>query len=196
MQERALETRARLTESAIACFVESGYDATSVQTICERAGASKGAFYHHFPSKQDVFLQILNEWLEGLSAQMRDSSTRAATVPEAFHNMASLIQRVFREASGQLPMFLEFLAKARLEPGVWEMTVAPYRIYREYFANLTAQGISEGSLRDVNPDVAAQLIVAAAVGLLLVGLLDPEQTDWGKTSEDCLRLLISSLEAS
>lgn len=194
MQERALETRTRLTDAAITCFVESGYDATSVQTICERAGASKGAFYHHFPSKQAIFVQILNEWLESLNARLRDSVARAPTVPDALRSMAQLIHHVFEEASGQLPMFLEFLSKARLDPDVWQMTISPYRAYRDYFAGLVEQGVAEQSLQEVDPDVAAQLIVSTAVGLLLIGLLDPEQTDWGPTSEACLQLLIGSIQ--
>ena len=59
-QQRSEETRARLLEAAEACFSESGYDGTGVAKICRRAGVSKGAFYHHFETKQAIFLELLN----------------------------------------------------------------------------------------------------------------------------------------
>ena len=52
-QKRGEETRSRILDAAQGCFVQHGYDATGVAEICRSAGLSKGAFYHHFPSKLD-----------------------------------------------------------------------------------------------------------------------------------------------
>lgn len=48
-------TREALLKAARAEFGEAGYASTSVGSIAERAGVTKGAFYHHFDSKQQVF---------------------------------------------------------------------------------------------------------------------------------------------
>lgn len=53
-----------LLESALDLFGAQGFHATSVQEIVERAGLTKGAFYHHFASKEDVLLLIHDEFLE------------------------------------------------------------------------------------------------------------------------------------
>ena len=70
MQPRSEKTRAAIMIASAALFSQAGYDATSVAQICEQAGVSKGAFYHHFPSKQDLFLSILDEWLHDLDARL------------------------------------------------------------------------------------------------------------------------------
>ncbi len=49
------ETRDRLLETAVELVWQSNYCSVGVNEICERAGVTKGAFYHHFDSKADLF---------------------------------------------------------------------------------------------------------------------------------------------
>ena len=55
-------TRARCLESALELFSERGFHQTTVAAITQRAGLTKGAFYHHFESKEDVLQQIHAEY--------------------------------------------------------------------------------------------------------------------------------------
>lgn len=50
-EERSRATRLRLLEAAVSCLVEFGYAGTSTTLVSERAGVSRGAQLHHFPSK-------------------------------------------------------------------------------------------------------------------------------------------------
>ena len=191
MQQRSEETQARILDAALKNFSESGYDAASVDDICAEAGVSKGAFYHHFPSKQAVFLTLLNEWLKTVDASLE--AARKPTVPETLTNMARMLPTIFSQADGRLPMFLEFWLQASRDETVWKATIAPYQRYLDYFAELVKQGIEEGSFRPVDPRSAAQVIVSFAVGLLLQGLLAPENIDWQQTSEQSIRILMKGL---
>ena len=53
-------------------FAARGYEQTSVAGICAEAGVSKGAFYHHFQSKQELFNLLLQDWLSGIRQEMND----------------------------------------------------------------------------------------------------------------------------
>lgn len=196
VQQRAEETRARILEAAAECFAQRGYEAASVGDICERAGVSKGAFYHHFPSKQDLFMALLNEWLEALDVGLRRVQAEAANVPGALRNMAGMVGFVLSSASERLPMFLEFWTQAARDPDVWAATIAPYRRYREFFADLVRAGVAEGSLRPVDAEVAAQVIVSLAVGTILQGLLDPQGADWNHSLDQGIETILASLQAS
>ena len=193
-QHRAEETRSRILQAATECFAQYGYDAVGVAEICRRAGVTKGGFYHHFPAKQAVFLELLNRWLGGLDTQMEAARSGAASVPEGLHQMAGMAHQVFDVAKGQIPLYLEFWAKAARDPAVWQATIEPYRRYRDFFSGVVEAGVAEGSLRRVNPGTAAQVIVALAVGLLLQGMLDPEGADWGEMMQEGVQMLLSGLE--
>jgi AcrR family transcriptional regulator len=53
--QQGAATRERLVEVATASFAADGYEATSIDTILEAAGISRGSLYHHFGSKQQLF---------------------------------------------------------------------------------------------------------------------------------------------
>jgi AcrR family transcriptional regulator len=60
-------TRVKLLSAAEAVFVARGLDRAKVEEITERAGTSKGAFYLHFPSKDDAFRELVENMLARLA---------------------------------------------------------------------------------------------------------------------------------
>jgi AcrR family transcriptional regulator len=191
MQQRSEETRARILEAAVKQFSVHGYNQASVDNICEQAGVSKGAFYHHFQTKQDVFLALLDGWLQTFDQAIEASKDRP--VPETFQMMTEYFPYIFESASDNLPMFLEFLLQASREEKVWQASIAPYRRYHKHFASLIKKGIAEGSFVEVDPNLAARLIISAAMGLLLQSLLDPQGAKWEKVARETVDLMMKSL---
>lgn len=156
-------------------------------------GVTKGAFYHHFPTKQAVFMELLNQWLLVLDTQLA-AAAGAATVPEGLLRMANMAQNVFKMADERLPMFLEFLTEARHDPSVWQAMVAPYQRYRAFFANIIEAGIAEGTLQPVDPEAAAHVIVSMAVGLVAQRVFDPTGADWGDVMQQAVQTILKGLQ--
>ncbi len=191
MQQRSEETRAAILDAAVRRFAISGYNGASVDDICAEAGVSKGAFYHHFPSKQAAFLALIEGWLKTVDGGLE--KLRQPTIPATFVQMTQLLPAIFAAADERLPMFLEFWAQASRDEKVWKATIAPYRHYRDHFAELIEAGIAEGSLRPMDAQAAAQVILSLAVGLFLQGVLDPRGADWQKVAEQSMQILMSGL---
>ncbi|KCZ88334.1 TetR/AcrR family transcriptional regulator [Hyphomonas johnsonii] len=72
-QEQAEETRRAIIAAARHLFATEGYAATSIAKIVADAGATKGALFHHFASKESLFLEVWNT----IQLEM-DAETRAA----------------------------------------------------------------------------------------------------------------------
>lgn len=191
MQQRSEETRAKIIESAIRLFTSRGYTAASVDDICTEAGISKGAFYHHFESKQALFLGLLDGWLKTIDNSIEASKDK--TAPETFMQMTEAFPYIFATASGGLPMFLEFWLQASRDKKIWDASIAPYRRYHKYFTSLIKKGVEEGSFVEVDPDLAARMIVSTAMGLLLQSLLDPKSAKWEEVARESTTLLLNSL---
>ncbi len=178
-------------EAAIKLFSTHGYNKASVDDICEEAGISKGAFYHHFKSKQALFLALLDGWLQFIDNAIE--STKDKTVPETFMQITEAFPYIFKTADDNLPMFLEFWLQASRDKKIWGAGISPYRRYHKYFTTLIKKGVDEGSFVEVDPELASRMITSTAMGLLLQSLLDPTGDDWEKVARDSTNLLVSSL---
>ena len=72
--ERTEATRGRLIATARRLFAEQGFAATSTEEILKEAAVSRGALYHHFPSKTDLFQATFEQVEDELTAQVLQSA--------------------------------------------------------------------------------------------------------------------------
>lgn len=193
MQDRSVETRNRILQASLRLFGQRGYNAAGIATICKASVVSKGAFYHHFASKQALFLELMREWLSGVDRRLRGAMSRSAGVPSGLLAMASEMRHVFQAADGRLEIFLEFWQQARRDKAVWKGVMAPYRRYRDLLAAIVRRGIAEGSFRPLDAEAAGQALETLAVGTLLQGVLDPRGARWDRVVRHSVRLLIEGL---
>jgi len=193
MQHRSEETRHRILEAATNLFSKSGYEATGVAEICQVAGVSKGAFYHHFPTKQAIFMALLNSYLNGIDSGFSLMRQQDHDVPQVIIQMAEMAGTMFQSANVHLPIFLEFWTQAKHDPQIWEAAIAPYRRYQSYFSQMIQEGIEEGSIESVDPQLAARVLVSLAMGLLMQSLFDPDITDWQVEARQSIELLMEGI---
>ena len=123
----------------------------------------------------------MNGWLSMIDMGL--DAVHKETVPETLVHMTDLLPGVFAAAEDRLPMFLEFWLQASRDETIWKAIIAPYRHYQDHFAKLVEEGMDEGSLKPVDPQVAAQVIVSLAVGLVLQGVLGSTQRRLGESGQ-------------
>lgn len=57
-----INTREKILNAALTVIRTQGYSATTVDNLCEAAGVTKGAFFHHFKSKEELAVEAANHW--------------------------------------------------------------------------------------------------------------------------------------
>lgn len=80
-QKRAEATRANLIKAATEVIRRKGYFATTVDQVCERAKVSKGAFFHHFKTKEELAEACLVQWDERAAAMEASSPFQKTANP-------------------------------------------------------------------------------------------------------------------
>lgn len=124
--------RLRLLEATVDCLVELGWSGTTTTVVSARAGVSRGAQLHHFPSKYDLVLAAV----EFLTERRRDElAAREVELPEGNRTRAALDLLAANFTSPVFFAALELWTAARTDPELREL-VAPLerRIGRETHA--------------------------------------------------------------
>jgi AcrR family transcriptional regulator len=75
-QDRSRATRARLLEAAVSCLAELGWSGATVAVIAQRAGVSRGATQHYFPTREALFTAALEHMAEVRLAEIRSEAGR------------------------------------------------------------------------------------------------------------------------
>ena len=174
-QAQKEQTRALLVDAAVRVFAEHGYDEATVEEISAEAGYSKGAFYFHFVTKEDIFVELLEQWTGEQTERLRASegaTPAAAALLEALEAFLS-----YEEREGMWPrLVVEFWAQARRHQAVRRGLSQAYAAWRRSLAEVFRRAAHSGLLSpQVEPDAAARLVLATHDGLVVEACIDPEQ---------------------
>src|SRR3970040_2835170 len=159
------ETRGRLMEAAIGVFARCGFDRATVDEIVREAGFSKGAFYVHFESKEDLFWAMLEERI----SRQQDTFRRAVghTQPVA-DNVRPILSGVFgllREDPLWGSLFAEFGAHALRNEKVRQRLAVMYERWRELIAEILSEGREAGRIRsDIDVQFIANFLIPPTQG--------------------------------
>jgi len=167
-QEQRQQTRAKLVDAALRVFAEQGYDHATVEEISIAAGYSKGAYYFHFDSKEDMLLELLSAWIDDQTRRLLAFENAGASPAIALlDTLESLLRYDDRDPHWRL-LLPEIWVQSQRNATVRETLQAAYRrwieLLRDAFVKAEREGIVSLAVR---PDVAASLVLAAHDGLTL-----------------------------
>jgi AcrR family transcriptional regulator len=137
---------------------EQGYHGASVQRISARLDVTKGSFYHHLDTKDDLVGLCFARTFSIMSAAQRTAMTLDEDGWTRLMATCSTLVDLQFSADGPL---LEFSAFTALPPQMMVPTVQQSERIPHRFAEMISDGIADGSIRAVDPLIAAQIFTAA-----------------------------------
>lgn len=171
-----VERRAQFVATTQQLFYTKGYENTSIQDIIDAVGVSRGAFYHHFESKQAVLESVvdgLSEQIEAIIRPILDHPTHTAL--EKFDNM---LQSLSSWKAGQREQVLGLLRVMNSDenlPLQHKLKAARMQFAIPAFTQIIEQGVVEGvfELRGVSAANSADFMFAIynSVNQFIVALL-------------------------
>ncbi|NMM84056.1 TetR family transcriptional regulator [Rhodococcus sp. SRB_17] len=98
-QDRSRFTRSHLLEVTVDCLAELGWGATTMSVVAQRAGVSRGAMQHHFPTREDLITAALEMMFDARMDQARKEST---DLPSGAGRTEAVIVRLVEYYTGTL----------------------------------------------------------------------------------------------
>ena len=173
---RSEERQEEIRQAAYACFRDHGYHDTSVDAVCRAADISKGTFYWYYPSKQAVFVDILETWARQVMDEVLSQFERAVPSEDYVSALTHALQREVHRGRVIVPLWLEFTVHARREPEIQDALARFYARARIAIAEMlrpyVGAWLTETEVRGI-----AAAIFGAYAGLVMQDLADPDGVD-------------------
>jgi TetR/AcrR family transcriptional repressor of nem operon len=162
-------TREKLLRAAFEEIYRRGFQAASLDTILAQAGVTKGALYHHFPTKAALGYAVVDEVVRGLLLERWLGVLQAQPGDPVTALQGTLRYRAANLTAGEIELGcpLNNLAQemSPLDEQFRRSVDATFETWREGFAQVVARGQAEGTVRrDVDAKKVATFIVAAVEG--------------------------------
>lgn len=170
VQERSLATRAALLDAAIECLVDRGYAATTTIETARRAGVSRGAQLHHFPTKAQLLATAVEHLFDRRRSEFLEASAAIDAQTDRLDAAIDLLWSMF-----QGPVFVawtELWVAARTDPELAATVIAVERRFtaetRTMFTEMfPAEPGADALLYDIARDFAFAVMAGVALQRLL-----------------------------
>jgi AcrR family transcriptional regulator len=196
-EERSTAMRQRLLDATIECLVEYGYAGTTVTKIADRAGVTRGAQVHHYPTKADLVTAAIEHLATKLAEETFDDLSRLESSDDLIGDALDMIWEVH-----QGPVFaasVEFWVAARTDPALRDHVA---RLDSTTIANVVDTGRKRlGTLAD-RPEYRHVVYTAMDVvrGILITSWANPDpeqlQARWRRAKERLRIMIEATLEGS
>jgi TetR/AcrR family transcriptional regulator len=155
------DTVARILAAAETLFAERGFDAVSMNAIAEAAGVCKANVFHHFTSKNDLYIAVLRNACRDASQHLDELDSDALPLADRFARFAREHLKSILEHDQVTRLSLRELLRGDSRHG----QELAEKVYGEKFSRFVAilrTGQSAGALRrDIDPAVVATVLVGA-----------------------------------
>ncbi|AQQ54066.1 TetR/AcrR family transcriptional regulator [Planococcus lenghuensis] len=149
-----------LIKHSIDLFVEKGYSATSIKDIVDTLGVTKGSFYYHFTSKEELLMDIHLQYIdELLSRQKRIVETEKTSRDK----LVKIVELVIRDIEKQGPIGRVYYREIRhLTPENAAIIRQKRGEFRDNIEQVMAEGIENGEFRK---ELQPKMITFAILGI-------------------------------
>lgn len=159
MSNENADTRSKILEAAVTVFAQKGYHDTRVDDIVAESKTSKGSVYFYFPSKQDIFLGLIDTFSGLLEDRLN----------EAIQNEKHGIQQMNSALEVSLKLFSQYRTLAKIvliqAVGLGSVFEGRRRAINDRFASIIKsrldRAVTDGSIPPQQTDLAASIWVGA-----------------------------------
>lgn len=197
-QEEAAVTRATLLRTALTLFSAKGYAATSIEDITQAAKLTRGALYHHFTNKADLYNTLVEEVSASGASIVQESVAEGGTFTE-------ILKRIFvrqltyiednKEARAVMELALfKTGAHPELQAGR-ERQIQGGKAMIDGIAQAMQIGVASGELRnDISPKEMALSFLAFQNGVIQLWLTSPKSFSLKGSASTFAGVLIKGLK--
>jgi TetR/AcrR family transcriptional regulator, fatty acid metabolism regulator protein len=165
MNNTTTETQQKILDAAIDVFAKKGFHDTRVDEIVDASKTSKGAVYFYFPSKQDIFLAIVDKFANLLEDRLKPAIAQEASGVERVSMALQVCLKTFEQYRNLAKVFL--VQAAGLGVVFEDKQIAIHNRFARMIQQQLDDAVKEGDLPPIDTEVASYVWMSAIYDMVI-----------------------------
>ncbi|MBD23569.1 MAG: hypothetical protein CMG46_00980 [Candidatus Marinimicrobia bacterium] len=184
----------QILDAALEVFVKKGYAQTRMDDIVDLSGLSKGAIYHHYSSKNELFLSLIDHWETYFFTDILKKSLIDKDPDDLLREIVVDVVNAFKTKKYVFLAELEFWSLANHDENVRIKTKELYVKLLNMFKSIINKGIKDKKYKKVNVDVASLSIMTAIQGVIWFSIFEDSKLSAEQYLNDVIEFIIFGLK--
>jgi AcrR family transcriptional regulator len=195
-ESSARETRERILLAAMELFRKHGFHNTSLAQILDRANITKGGFYFHFKSKDELGFAVLKRtksfWMKNVIGALEDEPDARSRIRKMVEIMTQMHRGdIFRGGALLAVMAAEMMDT---ESEFAERITGIFDEWQKSLVDILERGKAEGLFKNhVDSKALALILIGCCQGTTMMGHLDPERIDFDALLRDLEKWVLEGI---
>jgi AcrR family transcriptional regulator len=183
-------TKIHILEAALHVFVKSGYAKTTMDDIVTKSGHSKGAIYHYYSSKKDLFLALIDYWESYFFKNIINKDLSKDNPDELLREITLDVIKTFKSSKHIFLAELEFWSLSNHDLDIRKKTTQLYLKLIDLFKTIISKGVKSGLYKKIDLDVASLSVMTALQGVIWFSIFDKSNISAEKYLNDVIEFII------
>jgi AcrR family transcriptional regulator len=162
--------------------------------IVSQSGLSKGALYHHYPSKKDLFIALIDHWEVYCFPDFYSRSGADRSAAETLRDFAKAILDVFKEKKYVFLAEVEFWALSNQDQEINERSKSLYKKLLNLFELVLQKGVRNGEFKEMDTKMVSLIILTGFQGINWFCVFGEDQVSPEIYIKESMNILIKSIE--
>jgi len=190
------ERQSQIMEAAMKVITRKGFSNTRMNDIVNEAGMSKGAIYHHYQGKKEIFLALIGHWETQTFPDFYSRNGIERSAADTLHDFANEVIKVFKSRSHVFQAEVEFWALANQDDKVRKRSQELYEKIINLFELVIIKGIREKEFINVDTRITAIYILSVFQGINWFCIFKDKKINAETYIRHSIKLILTGLKIS
>tara|TARA_B100000676_G_C17972053_1_gene783909 strand:+ start:525 stop:1112 length:588 start_codon:yes stop_codon:yes gene_type:complete len=165
MNSKIKTTKNKILDAAFNVFVKNGYKDTTMSHIVKESGLSKGAIYHHYSSKKDLFISLIDHWEVYSFPDFYSGGSSEESAVKTLQRFADVVYATFNDKPHIFLAEIEFWALANKDKEINARSKILYDKILKLFELVLSKGIRNNEFRKIDTKIIAIELLSVFQGI-------------------------------
>ena len=165
MNSKIKTTKNKILDAAFNVFVKNGYKDTTMSHIVKESGLSKGAIYHHYSSKKDLFISLIDHWEVYSFPDFYSGGSSEESAVKTLQRFADVVYATFNDKPHIFLAEIEFWALANKDNEINARSKILYDKILKLFELVLSKGIRNNEFRKIDTKIIAIELLSVFQGI-------------------------------